>query len=168
MRKILITLFFIAILVSPATGFILKSDAFFRESPFMATMPAVTAGALFEKSFYKGVESYLDIRNPFRSLFIRSKSWSDVRIFKTSSAKKVHLGINGWAYYKPGLLSYLKVERSRKIEAIRLARNLHRLENKLKKAGKRFIFIVAPDKATIYPENIGWVRSPNGYDKNFY
>ncbi|MFQ5480388.1 MAG: hypothetical protein ACE5DW_03830 [Thermodesulfobacteriota bacterium] len=76
--------------------------------------------------------------------------------------------MNGWLYYRPAIKSFLKADCKKKEKALQLARVLHRLERRLKKAGKRFVFIVAPDKATIYPEYMGGVREANGCNKSFY
>ncbi len=168
MRKFVISIFFIFLTLSPVAGMLLRGGAFFKERPFLTPAPDFTRGALLMRPFYRGIEKYLDDRNPLRGEFIRTKSWLDVRLFHTSPAPNVRIGLNGWLYFKPAMKSYLKNDCGRTRRAYTLARRLQRLELELRKAGKRLIFVVAPDKATIYPEYVGGVPEGNGCGKNFY
>ncbi|MFQ5354709.1 MAG: hypothetical protein ACE5DR_07150 [Thermodesulfobacteriota bacterium] len=131
-------------------------------------MPVFASGSLIDDNFYNSLESYLNFRNPFRAEYIKSTSWLDVIIFKTSSTANVHRGLNNWMYYRPAIKSFLKADCPKKVKAFELAKSIHRLEERLKKTGKRFVFVVAPDKATIYPEYMGGVREANDCGKNFY
>ncbi len=168
MRKIFINLFFLSLILSTIVGLIFKEGAFFRESTFLPSPPVFTTSSLMKKSFYKSLENYLDFRNPLRAAYIKSKSWLDVRLFKTVPTRQVHDGRNGWLYYRPAIRSFFKVECRQKDKALALAKDLQRLEKKLQKAGKQLVFLVAPDKVTIYPEYIRGVRAANKCEKSFY
>jgi len=168
MRRTIICVFFLVLTVGPVTGLLIKKSAFFKERPFLSPLPAFSGEALLDKEFYRGLGGYLDDRNPFRKQLIMAKAWVDLRLFKSSPARNIHMGLKGWLYFKPGIHDFLKNDCNKKEQALGLARDLHGLELKLKKAGKRFVFIVAPDKVTIYPEYMGGVREANECGKNFY
>jgi len=168
MRKILISIFFIALIISPIVGLIFKEGAFFRESTFLPSPPTITTHSIITKGFYKSLEAYLDFRNPLRAPYIKSKSWLDVRLFATVPTGQVHDGLNGWLYYRPAIRSFFKVECQQKDKALALAKDLQGLEKTLKESGKRLVFLVAPDKVTIYPEYIRGVRATNKCEKSFY
>ena len=168
MRKTVITLVFIAIISAPALGYVLGESALFRERPALSPLPAFSGRALLDSKFYSALEDYLDKRNPFREQLIRTRAWIDVRVFGSSSAPDVHMGRKGWRYYRPALQSFSKDDCEKTPRAYRLARRLHRLEEVLREAGKRLVFVVAPDKATIYPENVGGTPPHNGCGKSFY
>ncbi len=168
MRKIIITSFFVILTLPPLAGLIFNESAFFKEKPSLSPLPAFSAGALLDPTFYNGIERYLDDRNPLRGIFIMSKNWLDVRIFQTTTTPKVHIGLKGWLYFRPAIESFFKADCEAHDRALKLAWMLHNMELELNRAGKQFVFIVAPNKATIYPEYIGGVPEPNGCGKNFY
>jgi hypothetical protein len=168
MRKTVIVFIFIAIIAAPALGYVLGENALFRERPTLAPIPDFRGSAVLERKFYSALEDYLDDRNPFRGRLIRAKAWIDVRVFGSSSTPDVHMGRDGWRFYGPALQSFRKDDCKKTPLAYRLARRLHRLEEVLLEAGKRLVFVVAPDKATIYPEYVGGARPGNDCGKNFY
>jgi len=168
MRKKAICIFFLSIILGPVAGLFVKGTDFFQERPFLTPFPVFTTRSMVGRGFYKGIEGYLDDRNPFRGEFIKTNAWMDVSLFHTSPTPNVHIGLHGWLYFKPAFHSFFKADCSKRPQALRLARRLHNLELVLKKAGKRFIFVVAPDKSSIYPEYMGGVRESNNCGKNFF
>ncbi len=168
MRKNLIVFFFLIVSLAPAAGLLFNDGDFFRERPFIAPLPPLTASSLLENRFYRGLEDYMGDRNPLRGRLIRAKAWIDLRIFGSSPTHEVHIGKDNWLYYRPALRSYEKNDCPRTRQAYTLARRLQRLENFLHEAGKRLVFVVAPDKATIYPEYVGGVPEENICGKSFY
>ncbi len=168
MRKTVITLIFIALLCAPAAALVLGERTLFRENPTLTKLPAIRGSSFLDRDFYRAVEDYIDKRNPFREELIRTKAWIDVRLFRSSSAPDVHMGRDGWRYYKPALKSFMKDGCAKAPMAYRLARRLHRLEKILQAAGKRLVFVVAPDKARIYPEYVGGAAPRGGCGRSFY
>ncbi len=168
MRKTVIVFVFIAIIAAPALGYVLGESALSGERPALSPLPAFSGRALLYRTFYSALEDYLDDRNPFRGRLIRAKAWIDVRVFGSSSTPDVHMGRDGWRFYGPALRSFQKDDCDTTPLAYGLARRLHRLEGILHKAGKRLVFVVAPDKATIYPEYVGGARPGNDCGRSFY
>jgi len=71
-------------------------------------------------------------------------------------------------YLRSGLRDYLKDDCKMRERAVELVRQLKAFERAIEANGKRFVFIVAPDKATIYPEYVGFKRPANSCGKNFF
>lgn len=168
MRKKILTCFFILILTSQVYGLALGHKADLNEKRLLAKAPEYKAGRLLTDKYYKKIAKFLDDRYPFRRSFIISKNWIDYYIFSTSPSPKVHMGREGWFFMKEGMNDYFKQDCEKKKKARELARKLSAIEKTLQSAGKKFLFIVPPDKATIYPEHIRVSRTSGNCGKNFY
>jgi len=168
MRKKILMGFFLLLLTSQVYGLALAPRTVLTEKRTLAAVPEYKAQRLLESSYYKKLAKFLDDRYPYRVPFIISKNWIDFHIFKTSPSSEVIIGTDGWLYYRRSMNDYFKDDCDRRIDAWKLALKLNSMERLLESAGKRFFFIVAPNKATIYPEHVGIERPPNTCGKSFY
>ena len=110
--------------------------------------------------FYRCVDSVFNERFPYRDALRHAKAWVDYYVFHGSQVRDVHVGRNGWLNYRYELRDYQK-DACDQAQAMKdLAHSLHELEEVIETSGKRFVFIVAPNKSTIYPEYVGLSRSP--------
>ena len=168
MRRLVVILFFACLVLSVPLGLIFRGWAGFRERPFLSPLPSLSLSSLSDRGLYRGVEDFLDDRHPLRGEVVMANSWLDMTIFGASSTHKIRVGRDGWLFYGPALHDFAKDDCSMTPLAYRLARRLQRLEQELEHEGKRFVFVVAPDKATIYPQYVGGVRPVNSCNKSFY
>ncbi|MFQ5480385.1 MAG: hypothetical protein ACE5DW_03815 [Thermodesulfobacteriota bacterium] len=168
MRDKILTIFFILLITSQLYGLVLAPGTTLQEKRKFAEIPEFKTASLIEGSFYSKLGKFLDDRYPYRSTLIIVKNWIDFYIFKTSPSPKVHIGTDGWLYLKKGMSSYLKNDCKKKQKAQNLARELYRVEKYLASINKKFFFIVAPDKATIYPEHVGMRRARSTCGMSFY
>ncbi|MFQ5480386.1 MAG: hypothetical protein ACE5DW_03820 [Thermodesulfobacteriota bacterium] len=168
MRDKVLTFFFILLITSQVYGLVLAPGTTLQEKRKFAEIPEFKTASLIEGSFYSKLGKFLDDRYPYRSTLIIVKNWIDFYIFKTSPSPKVHIGTDGWLYLKKGMSSYFKDDCKRRAAARNLARELNMVEKYFKSFGKRFFFVVAPDKATIYPEYVGVERASHSCGKSFY
>ncbi len=168
MRKKILTGFFILLITSQIYGLALSHKTALEEKRNFARMPKYRAGRLLKSTYYKKLSRFLDDRYPYRSPLIIAKNWIDYYIFSTSPSQKVHIGKDGWFYLTSGMSDYLKDDCKKRKRARDLAKKLSSIEKTFESAGKRFFFIVAPDKATIYPEYVGLERPGNSCGKSFY
>jgi len=115
---------------------------------------------LWERDFYLRVEN--SFRNNFiwRSELISAKQWIDRNVFHTTPATDVYTGADGWMFFRPELSDYQKGGCSIRVrtQMRQLAQQLRDLEQALESLDKTLVFIVAPNKSTIYPEKVGLPR----------
>jgi len=166
-KKILIG-FFILLITSQLYGMAFAPKTALGEKRALLKMPGYKTESLLKSKYYYQLSKFLDDRYPYRASFIIAKNWIDYHIFNTSPSSQVYIGKDGWFYLKTGLKDYFKNSCEKKQQAYDLAKKLNAIEKVLESAGKKFFFIVPPDKATIYPEHIGVKRSPNNCGKSFY
>ncbi len=110
--------------------------------------------------FYSCVDRLFNERFLYRGTLRQVKALVDYYVFRSSPVQEVHVGPNGWLNYYHELRDYRK-DACDQTEAMRgVARQLHELEKVIETSGRRFVFVVAPNKSTIYPEYVGLSRSP--------
>lgn len=167
MRRFVIGVFLL-LLVSPFFGWLLDLHVELKENRFPAKAPELALSKLMEREFFPQLERFFDDHFVFRAWLIKTKSWIDYYVFRTPSSPLVHLGTDGWLYFRETLHSYRKDECDARDAMWDLARRLHTLERVLLVSGRQFVFMVAPEKSTIYPEYVGLPRSRSGCKKSRY
>jgi len=172
LRKKILIGFFILLITSGLYGLAISPISTLQEKRKLTELPGYKTHRLLKKSYYATLGKFLNDRYPYRSPLIIAKNWIDYNIFKTSpntqSPAQVHIGKDGWFYLKNGMNDYFKDDCKKKKAALALAGKLNSIEKILESSGRKFFFIVAPDKATIYPEHVRIERSPNACGKSFY
>ena len=120
-----------------------------------------------DKGYYSKYEQYVNEQFVFRGWLIKLKNWLDYYIFDTSPTLKAYVAQNGWIYFYDGLWSYMKSDCNMKVKMYDFAREIQNLEKVLEASGRKFVFVIAPNKATIYPEHVG-IRRATRCNKSRY
>jgi hypothetical protein len=97
-----------------------------------------------------GLTSYYDDHFGFRGSMIFLNNYLDLNIFKISPNKEVVMGRGGWMYYAPSYESNSFV--LNRVDVEEAAKKIFDFQEKVEADGKKFVFVVAPDKESIYPE----------------
>ena len=74
--------------------------------------------------------------------------------FNTSGAEDVILGRDGWLYYDSTMDNYTGQNLLTERELFSAATNLELMANYCREQGKQFLFVIAPNKNALYPENM--------------
>jgi hypothetical protein len=154
-NRIIVTLFVLTLLSPWAlmwTG--LDYDVEFYQD--LKPPAAITAGTAFDRDYYLGLEKYFSRKFPLVGFFITTKHYIDYKVFNTSPSDRVYIGQDGWMYYKFTLDSYDKMDCDKSAEVELLHLRLHMLQRMVEASGRKFFFMVAPNKSTIYPEHVGY------------
>jgi len=132
----------------------------------LAKLPAVPHSLDDVRAYPIAFEGYFDDRFGFKDFLIRSRSVISVFVLETSPSRNILLGRDRWLFLAGGIVGM----EGRAIDDFLgryplTQRNLEEwvvyLEQRrdfLGKLGVEFVFAVAPNKATIYPEQL-----PRGY-----
>lgn len=171
MYKKVITGFFLILLIGPLAGWVAGINVELDENRKLAGMSGFSAENFYNRKFFSAFEEYFNDHFAFRSVLITMKSWVDYYVFKTSPSPKVHVGTDGWLYYYRTTHGYFKVDDCIPVERERMERiaeQLHLLERMVETSGRKFLFVVAPDKTTIYPEYFGEKRRNLRCSKSHY
>jgi|GEM_PF-1290326 len=154
MRKLLAILF-VFLLILPAAAWILGLDFGININRLGLKFPQPYGRALLEKEYYRAFKQYFDDSFPMRGPLIWAKNWIDFKVFRTTDTKNVHIGRNGWLYSRKSIMDYRNAADEKDADMERLVLQLHAIEKIVSASGRRFLFIVAPNKATVYTEYLG-------------
>jgi hypothetical protein len=122
----------------------------------LAAMPRLMLDRSALRSYPSQFEAFFNDRFGFRTELIHGLSIIQVQWLGTSSSPKVVVGKKGWLFSAdlPGGADY---KASRPLTLEELNRWQHLLEARrdwLAARGIRFLFVPAPDKQTVYPEDL--------------
>jgi hypothetical protein len=154
LRKIFI-LIFVLLLLAPALVRFIGLDFGLQVDRIGLKPPRFDRRALLDNAYYLSFDQYFNDSFSLRSPLILTKRWLDYRIFHMTDAKGVHVGSNGWLYSRQSIDEYRKEACGETQDIERLVLELHAVEKMIEATGRRFFFIVAPSKSTIYPEFVG-------------
>ena len=149
----LISLFLICSLV-PFVGMLLfgPSTEFGNE---VLSQPAQlrTAEGSFNGNVLNDLSDNFSDRFFFRKELITAWARINSSLFRSSVEDQVVLGSDGWLYYAPTLDDYMGRSVS-DAELEKAAMNLALMQSECEKLGARFVFTIAPNKNSLYRENM--------------
>lgn len=89
-----------------------------------------------------------------RQELISLNNWISAKVFGTSGSDSVILGKNGWLYYADTLEDYTGAAPMTDAEIWAAANNLALMAEYCRENGREFLFVVAPNKNSLYPEHM--------------
>jgi hypothetical protein len=100
-----------------------------------------------------GFETYINDAFGWRSWAVRSFNRLNYRLFRVSQQPAVIVGKDGWLFYGPGALTYQRaIEPMSGSERRRWGNSIQRRHDWLAAQGIEYLFLIAPNKHSIYPE----------------
>ena len=107
--------------------------------------------------FQSAFDTWLGQSIGLRAVGIKTDCQINYSVFRESAIKTADvpiLGRNGYVYARCYVDAYARRRAWSFRDVDEYAKDLRRLQDELEKRGKAFIFMIAPSKAEIYPENI--------------
>jgi hypothetical protein len=168
MRKFLAILF-VLVLISPAAAWILGLDFGININRLGLKFPLPYGRAFLDKDYYRALDHYFNDSFSLRGPLIWVKNWIDLNLFRTTDTNDVHIGRHGWLYSRKSVSDYQPADSEKDADMERLVLQLHAIEKIVTASGRRFVFVVAPSKALVYPEYLGLAagfinNGPSQYD----
>ncbi len=117
-------------------------------------------------NFYDSVRQWLRCTFPLKQPLVALKNRIDYRLFSFTDSDNIHIGSNGWLFQKNTIIKSHDGNDDAKPLSKQLLNRLHAIEKVLAAAKIKFVFTIAPDKATIYPEHTR-TRPEDDLLKNF-
>lgn len=145
-------LFLLACLV-PGLGmaFLGPSPAAGKET--VVRLPSLTKpDGSFNLSFLPDAADWFSHSFAFRSQLITWDSALKARLLGTSSQSQVVLGQQDWLFYRETLDDYTGADQLTNRQAFCAARSLRLAEDYVRAQGGAFLFTIAPNKASLYPD----------------
>ncbi len=168
MMKKIVSLIFVGLLLVPTVTWILDLDFDIPVNHIGLKPPRMYTLALLDDHYYKALDQYYNDSFALRSPLVFSKGWLDFHIFRMTDAPEVHVGNQGWLYNRRSIENIHKDACGNQADAEHMALKLYALEKIIEASGRRFFFMVAPNKSTIYPEFVGSALRRNACNHSRY
>ncbi|MGD8333393.1 MAG: sialate O-acetylesterase [Desulfobacterales bacterium] len=167
MKKIF-SIIFALILMSPTAVWLIRLDFGIDVERLNLKPPRFDARALLNKDYYRSIDQYLNDNFSLRDPLLFAKRWLDYHLFKMTDTAAVHVGKQGWLYSRKSIEDVQKEACDDLLLIEQLALDLHAVDQLLSASGRQFIFTVAPNKSSIYPEFLGFIPRGASCQRNRY
>ncbi|OFX36371.1 MAG: hypothetical protein A2X08_14795 [Bacteroidetes bacterium GWA2_32_17] len=141
-----------------------KEFPFYEEKPLKGVFTLTAKPDSIYKNWFSGeyqlkYEKYFNDSIGFRAFFIRLYNQIEFSLFKNVSTQFTALGKDNVLYQNCYIESYLGNDYIGEHKIISEVKKIEFVQNELLKRGKKLLYIIAPGKASIYPDNF-----PLSYD----
>ena len=156
---------FLLICLLPSAGILFFGPSGAAANEVLAQPPALrTRDGQFNKGVLSDISDWTADHFALRQEYVTLWSEINAYLFRTSVEDKVILGSGGWLYYRETMSDYrgIGLEESQLKAAVR---NLSLMQEYVTGKGAGFIFTVAPNKNTLYPEHMP-DSVPGGHERS--
>lgn len=123
------------------------------EKRILATMPQLkTDEGLLNRNYLKELGTYFEDHFAYRQQMTTLDAKLQARFFGTSARDTVIVGKSGWLFYEETLDEYLGINLMTDRQLFQAAKNLSLIQEYVQEQNAVFLFTVAPDKNSLYPE----------------
>lgn len=152
--KFIFTAICLTMCVLPFAGMFVKPTNTTTENKELAKFPDIKKAGKFNIGFLQELGSYFEDHFAFRQELVSADAQIQSKVFKVSNVDTVVVGSDGWLYYSSTVDDYLgkNVLSERCIGNI--AHNLSLIQQYVQSKGAKFLFTVAPNKNSLYGENM--------------
>lgn len=148
------------ILAVPALGMLVTGPSQAGANEVLAAAPSLrNRDGSFNTGILSDVTDYMADRFAFRQEFVTAWAKLNAAVLRTSVEDKVILGGDGWLYYDATRADYMG-EGLTDGQLQSAARNLWLMQEYVEGRGGQFLFTIAPNKNSLYPEHMpGYIPS---------
>ena len=170
MKKILAAIFItacLALCLLPSLGMIFAPSNEPIGNERETKLPTVTdSDGKPNTSYPTQLGDYFEKHFAFRPLAITADAKIQSSLFLNSNNDSVVAGTDGWLYYSSTLDNYMGENVFSDRKASSLAHNLGLIQDFSKSRGAQFLFTVAPNKNSLYPEHMPYYYTQKTGDSN--
>lgn len=160
---ILFILLFLVLCLIPSLGILIFGESEAAANEILNSRPSVqNRDGSFNTELLSDFSDYIADRFAFRQEMVTAWSEINANVFSGSVEEQVLLGSDGWLYYRETLDDYLGRGMS-DVELKYAAKNLALMQEYAENQGAAFVFTIAPNKNSLYPEHMP-TYYPKGHD----
>ncbi len=146
---------FLLLCLIPSVGLLLTGGAEAGANEVLAVKPSLTTrDGKLNGDYLSDLGDYVGDRFSLRQECVTAWARLNAALFRVSVTDSVVLGTDGWLYYEPTLADYTRSEPMTERELWCAARTLWLLQENAESRGAEFYFTVAPNKNSLYDENM--------------
>lgn len=161
-----IALFFVICLI-PFAGMPFAQAETSAENRTLAAFPSVyTEQEGFNVNFLSDAGDYFQDHFAFRNELVTANALLNGKLLGVSTASGVIQGTDNWLYYKDSLNDFQGTNLLSERSLFNIAHTLSMMQEGLQAKGVRFLFTVAPNKNSLYGENMPYYDSMKVTEEN--
>lgn len=143
------------ILLFPLVGLPLFGSDWSTETTSLAEAPSLkTEEGKLNTAYLSDAGAYFEDHFALRSDLITANSLLQAKVFRTSSNRKITVGSDNWLYFNGTMDDYQGQNLMSERELYNIAYNLKKINDYYTLLGKQVIFTIAPNKNSLYPEQM--------------
>lgn len=146
---LLVTVCALPLVLTPLFG---ESES--AEKRDLSEFPSLIKDGKLNLSFTSELDTWITEHFCFRSELITANNALKATVFSTSDEDKVIVGKNDWLYFAETTDDYLGLNRLSDADIGHIVTIAELMDEYVTGKGGRFVFAVAPNKNTLYPENM--------------
>ena len=150
-KTFIVFVMIICILPSAAMLFMGESPPVANEVP-VSKPKIINEDKAFNTKILSDITDYIGKGFSFRQELITLNSRIITKLFGVSPVNDVIFGKEGWFFYKSTMDDFLKKDVLTNEQIEKIADTLLEFEQKCNENGRKFLFVIAPNKNTVYPE----------------
>ena len=120
----------------------------------LAQKPTLLEEGKLNESYLSQLADWVNDGFFLRQELISTGNWISANMLCSSGAEDVIVGNDGWLYYTPTLPDYTGTGAMTDREVFSAAKNLQLMAQFCQSQGKDFVFAIAPNKNSLYPEQM--------------
>lgn len=156
----------IVLLMIPAVLFVFGVRDLSRENRSLSPKPELISDGRLNEGFFSDFESWFSERFPLRSYLIEAFNTLDSKLLSDVNTKSAIVGKDDYIFFGETVSGYLGSNTLSESELSSIVNYLSFLESKANEIGAGFVFVTAPDKASVYPELMPSYLKPTANEKN--
>ena len=114
----------------------------------------ITDDGRMNTGYLQELTDWYDGRFAFRPEIIAANSLVYENLFSESSSDEIIVGSDGWLYYSATLDDFQHRDQISDRMLFNIAHNVALMQEYAKRQGAQFLFTIAPNKNTLYPDNM--------------
>lgn len=144
---------FLAMAIVPVAGMMIFGPSEAAANEQLAEKPALKeeTGA-YNSAYLSDLAAWVNDRFFLRQELITADNYLSANLLRTSGAENVIAGKQGWLYYEPTLPDYTGTNQMTERQLYCAAKNLSLMARYCRENGKDFVFTIAPNKNSVYPQ----------------
>jgi hypothetical protein len=150
--------------VLPFAGMTVYRTDTTTENKTLASLPEWTKDGAFNKDFFEELSSYFEDHFAFRQELVSADAEIQSKVFGVSNVDTVMVGEKGWLYYTDTVDNFLGQNTMTERQVYNTVHNLSLLQQYVTENGAKFVFTVAPNKNSLYGENMPYYASYKASD----
>lgn len=143
----------------PSVGMLLFPTTQTTENKAMAAPPSLMAEGKVNADFFEDFENYFNEHIALRNPMLYADAAIQTALFQESNVSGVIDGTDGWLYYSSTLSDYQGTDVLSQRQLSAIANNLAVVDSYLQDKNIDFVFTIAPNKNTLYGENMPYYKS---------